>query len=360
MSVPFEEVKKYIKKQVILDLNVITLTLLRNQYISHLAEEGFPNPSYRSENLMMKLKKDEEVHDKICFSKVEWKGCVSFWLVFNACMSTESAVAASYLAASEDNIKDTALHLKEVIENAFKNSKEMSWPPSVENISTLASEKLPEELERFLSIVFSGKEPDKVVCKRTKRFVFSIGQDLCRAATQGKWKLAKHILLCTTIRHLYRSKQLTTILNRLCHCESYSFGLELETAMAKAIEEADPYLTPQIVTGDDNIVFHSEWDNLNKIKTNITGCNAVNSAAGIMLQEYKQGATPSIDRTHPLTKRTKERSLKIDAPKVLPPVTLYSREGPQFPDNAVLTPPPENDVAFDSCANEHLIWFISR
>ena len=60
----------------------------------------------------------------------------------------------------------------------------------------------------------------------------------------------------------------------------------------KAKEEINIYLTPQIVIGDDNIVFHSEWDNLNKIKTNVTGSNVVNSAAGIMMQKYKQGATP--------------------------------------------------------------------
>ena len=356
----FRNVKECINEQVIRDLRVVPLTLLRDKYISHLEEAGHPNPSYRSENIMKKIRKDEDLCEKIGFSKVEWKGCVSFWLVFNATMSAESAVSASYLAATVDKIKDVALHLKEIIETAFKKSREMPWPPTVEDISTLASTQLPEDLQRFLTIALSGKEPENVQCERTKRFVFSIGQDLCRAATRGKWKLAKHILLCTTIRHLYRSKQLTTILNRLCHCESYSFGLELETAMAKAIEESNTYLTPQIVTGEGNILFHSEWDNLNKIKTNITGSNVVNSAAGIMLQEYKEGATPPTDRNHPLAKRTKERTLHVDAPTVLAPVTLYTRDGPQFPENAVLTPPPENDVAFQSCENEHLIWFISR
>ena len=79
-----------------------------------------------------------------------------------------------------------------------------------------------------------------------------------------------------------------------------------------------------------------------------------------MLQEYKEGATPPTDRNHPLAKRTKERTLHVDAPTVLAPVTLYTRDGPQLPENAVLTPPPENDVAFQSCENEHLVWFISR
>ena len=356
----FSEVKKYTDKHVIVELEIIPLTLLRDQYISNLKERGFPNPAYRSENLMNKLKKDEDMSKKISFSKVDWKGCVSFWLVFSSSMSISSAVAASYLAASKDRIQETALYLKEVIERAFKASKELPWPPTVEDISELSSENLPEELERFLTIVFSGNEPKNNECERTKRFVVSIGQDLCRAVTEGKWKLAKHILLCTTIRHLYRSKQLTTILNRLCHCESYSYGLELETAMAKAIEESDTYITPQIVTGDDNVVFHSEWDNLNKIKTNITGSNVVNSAAGIMLQERKQGATPSTDRTGPQVKRNKKRSLQIDAPAVLAPVTLYTRVGPKFPKDAKPSPPPENESAFETSANEHLLWFMSR
>lgn len=76
--------------------------------------------------------------------------------------------------------------------------------------------------------------------------------------------MSKHILLCTTVRHLYRSKQLTAIL-------SYDFGLELETAIAKAIDEVSTSLTPQIITGEGNQVFHLEWDNLNKTTTNIHG-----------------------------------------------------------------------------------------
>ena len=121
----------------------------------------------------------------------------------------------------------------------------------------MSIEKLPEELEKFFNLIFSGNKPNTEKCEWTKCFVYSIGQDVCRAVSQGRWKLSKHILICVTLRHLYRSKQLTTILSKLCHCESYSFGLELETAMGKAIDEADTYLTPQIVTGKDNLVFYS-------------------------------------------------------------------------------------------------------
>ena len=159
---------------------------------------------------------------------------------------------------------------------------------------------------------------------RTKRFIYSIGQDVCCAISQGRWKLAKHYLICMTIRRLYRSKQLTTILNHLCHCESHSFGIELETAMAYALEEANTYLTPQIVSGESNEVFHNEWDNLNKILTNVIGSNKVNSAVGIMLHEVKGDTGSTSQRTLPTAARSKKRSLKVDVPTTLAPVTIYN------------------------------------
>ena len=83
---------------------------------------------------------------------------------------------------------------------------------------------------------FSGNESEVVQNEKTKRFAYSIRQDICRTVSLGRWKLVKHILIFTTIRHSYRSKQMTTI-NCLCHCESYSFGIELETAMANALKK---------------------------------------------------------------------------------------------------------------------------
>ena len=129
--------------------------------------------------------------------------------------------------------------------------------------------------------------------------------------------------------------------------------------MAKAIDEADTYLTPQIVTGKDNLVFHSEWDNLNKILTNVTGSNVVNSAAG-MLQEQKKETTCSAKQPRPMLDRSKERSLKLERPTVLPPKVIYKRAGPAFPEAAVLSPPPANNTKYSLRAKEHLVWFLCR
>jgi hypothetical protein len=79
------------------------------------------------------------------------------------------------------------------------------------------------------------------------------------------------------------------LLHKLGHSEFCDFGLELETAIAKALDDISTYLTPQIITGEANLVFHCEWDNSNKTTTNMHGSNIVNSAGGIMVQEIKPG-----------------------------------------------------------------------
>ena len=133
--------------------------------------------------------------------------------------------------------------------------------------------------------------------------------------------------MCTTLRHLYRSKLLTTILNRLGQCESYDVGLELETALAKAIGEVSTKLTPQIILRDRNEVYHMEWDNLNVLTTSIHGSNVVNSTTGvIMIQEIKPGA--DVDnmipkRCLPPYKRNNTRSLKLEESHNLLPVHTH-------------------------------------
>ena len=113
--------------------------------------------------------------------------------------------------------------------------------------------------------------------------IYSIGQNMCCAVTNGDWKLSKHVLICLTIHQLYPSKQLTSVLNRMGCCESYQYGLEVETALAEVLHKASTYLTPYIIIVDSNLVFHSERENLSKIITNLTDSNVVNITAGIIL-----------------------------------------------------------------------------
>ena len=114
--------------------------------------------------------------------------------------------------------------------------------------------KVPERSEFFfalkarsISYFSSYWKTNQVTTPKVARLVNSIGQDICRAVTHGRWKLPKHILLCMALRHWFRSDEITTLLNRLGHSETYSFSLELETSIAIAFETTSFLLSPQIV-----------------------------------------------------------------------------------------------------------------
>ena len=52
-------------------------------------------------------------------------------------MSISKAVATSYLTASGDKLKDVGTFIREVVLKAFKSSKEMPWPPMIDNIEKM-------------------------------------------------------------------------------------------------------------------------------------------------------------------------------------------------------------------------------
>ena len=179
--------------------------------------------------------------------------------------------------------------------------------------------------------------------------------------TNGEWKLPKHILLCSTIRHLYRSKQLTNILHRLGHSDSYDFGLEVETALLHAIDDVSSFLTPKIATSEENEVFHVEWDNLNKITTNVHGLNVVNSTGGIIMLEMKSDTDiANKDITLPLKQRNKTRCLEVGTPAALPPFHIYGRVGPKFPTRANFSPPIQKGKLYVEFIQEYRLRLLMR
>ncbi len=78
-----------------------------------------------------------------------------------------------------------------------------------------------------------------------------------------------------------------TILNRMGHCESYTFSLELETALANAVMQSGSLLNPDIVKNPDpntplpDGLIHSWWDNFDK---NVNSAS-IHTAQGLYVQE---------------------------------------------------------------------------
>jgi hypothetical protein len=353
----FRHVAQYIDETLLHGRKVVTLSSLRLMYIAKLDETRFANPNFRSDRLKRKLEKHHILGPKLVFTKVQpQSNSWPFYLVFSSNISVDEAVTQGYQLASRDAVKDVALLLRGVIKKAFEESKDLPWPPPASALE-VTDDVIPNMLKRFLSMVISAVPT--AASDQTDRIVFSIGQDICRAVTNAEWKLPKHILLCMTLRHLYRSRQLVTLLNRLGHCENYLFSVELETAVAVALEQTSSLLTPRIVKTPANVVFHSEWDNFNQLLTGLHGRPAFNTAAGIMLQEAEKSEENLAHTNLPSLPRTKERTLQLNTPPPLTPFHVPNRKGPEMelPD---VHQPPVNMAVLLQGLKVYLTWAFCR
>ena len=162
-------------------------------------------------------------------------------------MTVTDGILSSYLARTRFTLQEAAITLRTVIKKEFDESISLKWPVTADVLGALTQDQLPEELLKFLHVVFSGQDPKTEKCEKMHRLIYSTGQDICRA-----------VFICLIIRHLYFSKQLTQILNRMRDCRSYQYDLEVEAALTEAFDNTSTHLTPHIVIGDSNLVFHSE------------------------------------------------------------------------------------------------------
>ena len=154
---------------------VVRLSSLCSIYIEELKRNGYDNSNCRSEKLLKRLQNDS-IMDVISFMKVDHEaGAISFWLVYSSDITACEALARAYTLGSGDKCQDVALLLRNIIMRAFKDSKELDWPPTADDMQLSSEDLLPQELIRFLNVVMAGKEAGESSDK-TMRLVFSIGQ----------------------------------------------------------------------------------------------------------------------------------------------------------------------------------------
>ena len=354
----FSKVCEVIDKDILQDNNMIMLSDLISIYVSHLQETEFANPKYRGQKLKEKVLKLKKYSQNISFcplgnSTPQFHG----YIVYSSKVTIEEAIGYAYELGSSDKTTECANRLHSAIVETFKKSEDMKWPPSANDLEN-ATAQIPSELEKFLNVLISKHETP--VNPKVKRLVQSIGQDVCRAATNGEWKLPKHVLLCLTLRHLYRSKQLITLINKLGHCENYSFSLELETAIAKATQESSTLLSVQIIRSPQKAsVFHSEFDNFDQLLNTITGKESIHTAHGIMLQDISGfpedhgGVVVKISSVE----KQKSRSLNFEA-SPLPECYIAVRKSPKMILNQKVYP--GGVTAFHEDALTQLLWILAR
>ena len=96
---------------------------------------------------------------------------------------------------------------------------------------------MPEGLETFLDVLYSGRNKERELNSRTSRFKFSLVQDLAYIVTERRLKTPKSILFPCAIKTLSNNTELVNVVNRLRHGLSYTALMKIFTENAYKIHE---------------------------------------------------------------------------------------------------------------------------
>ena len=156
---------------------------------------------------------------------------------------------------------------------------------------------------------------------------------------------------------MFCSEELLTLINKFGHCEGYSFSLEIETAIAKAVQESASLLPASIIHNPTSqSVFHSEFDNFDTIVNELYEAGSVHTAHGIMLQDIVGEVVA--DTESATIPRTNESSLKELPDTNLPDCYMTIRSSP----NMAMEKDRHEDglMAFNVSKWKNILWVFLR
>lgn len=174
-------------------------------------------------------------------------------------------------------------------------------------------EEIPSEVLQFvLNLICSERNPSY----QEESLATSTSQDICRAVTSDQQKMKKHILLCMTLCHCFRSERVTTLINKLGQYGSYTYSFELETALANSnVESASLISNSDIIKRQPDVaVFHSDRGNFDQLISDVYGTGSIHTTVGIYQQDLGScadaAALTSVQHTwesNPNTQSTKKK-----------------------------------------------------
>ena len=110
----------------------------------------------------------------------------------------------------------------------------LPWPPQPNDL-TRDKFEIPANLYTFLTILLCDNK--KNIPRRVSRLKYSFAQDLIYAASNGRIKSPKSILLPSIVKALTNNTELISAINKLGHGMSYSLLMEAKTENAYKIYE---------------------------------------------------------------------------------------------------------------------------
>ena len=220
----FEYICEYVSTSLIDNFNVERMSMLREKYLNHMQTHypKYHNTDYKTYKLKDKL--ISTFGQKLKF----WPLNSGSELVYSSELASGQAVGVAFetLASQKRKVQDTAILLRSLVRDAFKNKKDVAWPPSPDYLNEPVSD-IPEMLITFLNSLLRQKSVQ--LSDKCERLVDSIAQDICYAVSNGRWMLPKLISLGVSLRHITGSAQTITMMNRSGHCVSNDILLEQMT-----------------------------------------------------------------------------------------------------------------------------------
>ena len=325
----FLKVQEHIDRVIINERKVLKMTDLLTIYTEQLRHTEFCNDKYRSEKLKKKIMNVEKYKVQLGFTQLDVVSKFTTYLVYCKTTSIDDLIKNAYKLGTEDIVKGAALSGRSSILKRYKDSTELPWPITTDTLRTI--KPIPDDVFKFLSYLINGKMVSPIDDSKI-RIINSIGQDICRAVTNGRWKLPKHVSLGMTLYHMFRSKELLVMMSRYGTCENYSFIMELITAIESSLDLNESILTSRIIKNPaSKSLFHSDFDNFDEYINSLHGAGSVHFTHGIMLQEIKNSdeGEQSAETVQKVPK-TKRRSNDTVESEELPPCYMSTRKSPDI------------------------------
>lgn len=113
--------------------------------------------------------------------------------------------------------------------------------------------------------------------------MFSLGQDIIYAVTNGNIKTSKHVTLGIALKSLSSSRKIVDLINKYGHCCSYNVIEELETELTFSTTQQNK-LCPEDIICADNLCTGIAFDNFDRFVDTLTGKDTLHDTVGIIYQ----------------------------------------------------------------------------
>ena len=146
--------------------------------------------------------------------------------------------------------------------------------------------------------------------------------------------MPKHVGLALTVHHIWRAKNLVTLLNRHVHCISYDALKRIDTIWAGMMESVDgnPYIViPSNIV--DGVFTQAAADNADFNINNLDGKDSVHLTSVVPYQEKSHTITDHFGRNFDPDKIKSRRSINIGESKILRFNPSLVRIEPRFEGN---------------------------